>query len=307
MIATGSLVYCTENKGETKTKYTVQFCEEQREDGTTVTVASHPFLAEKVALALLERKLVSEFGDYNVNNILKQQTYGKSRVDFVLENIEEKTTFLVEVKNVVGADYIEGNVPLKRGDVGVYTQPRKNADGSMYERHAIFPHGTKKNKVGVISDRAIKHLHELTNIQGTMDKNNRKIQSCMLFIINRSDCESFRPCHEADLVFAQVLLKAHENNVILIAKEIIWINGRALAGRTLPVKFDENIIKTSDIDNNHLLQILLFNENGSGRTPSPKKKKDEIELEELESKEVETELTESGKSNKKEKSKKGAN
>jgi hypothetical protein len=41
-------------------------------------------------------------------------------------------------------------------------------------------------------------------------------------VVNRSDCEIFRPCHEADLLFAQVLHRAYKKGVQLIAKDIIW-------------------------------------------------------------------------------------
>jgi hypothetical protein len=60
-----------------------------------------------------------------------------------------------------------------------------------YTRSAIFPIGSvgnaKKNGVkGVVSDRAIKHLHELTQLQqaGT-DSQGRRVQCAVLFVVNR--------------------------------------------------------------------------------------------------------------------------
>lgn len=97
------------------------------------------------------------------------------------------------------------------------------------------------------------------------------MKAAILFIINRSDCEAFRPCHEACMMFSQMLLKAHNTGVLLIAKEIIWSGGKAYSGRNLPINFDSSINAT--IDENHLERILKFNENGSGKTPSPSKKK----------------------------------
>ena len=271
MIVPGAVVYCTVNGGHTKSKYTVQFCEEQREDGGIVTVACHPNLAERAARVLLEEEyLTEELGLYDARKVLRQQTFGNSRVDFVIQNEEENSITLVEVKNVVGADYQEGSVPPGRSPIGVYSVPM-NIDGSAYKRHAIFPHGSKKTEVGVVSDRAIKHIHELTCMQGTVDSQGRNIKSAILFIINRSDCEAFRPCHEADMMFAQMLLRAQNKGVNIIAKEVIWTNGIGLAGRSLPISFDKSV--TSNIDEEHLLKVLLFNENGSGRTPPPSKKK----------------------------------
>ena len=281
MIVPGAVVYCTPNDGHTKTKFTVQLCEEQREDGGVVTVACHPNLAERAARVLLEDHLLTdELGNYDSERVLRQQTFGNSRVDFVVQNESENSITLVEVKNVVGADYKEGSVPSGRCEVGVYSVTPKEADGSDYKRHAIFPHGSKKAEVNVVSDRAIKHIHELTCMQGTTDDQGRYVKSSILFIINRSDCEAFRPCHEADMLFAQMLLRAQERGVLIIAKEVIWTLGTAVSGRSLPIAFDSSV--TSVIDENHLSQVLLFNESGSGRSPSPSKKKLKKEDEELE-------------------------
>jgi DNA-binding sugar fermentation-stimulating protein len=277
MIVPGAVVYCTPNDERTKTKFTVQFCEEQREDGGVVTVACHPNLAERAARVLLEGAyLTEELGVYDLDNVLRQQTFGNSRVDFVIRNIENNCITLVEVKNVVGADYIEGAVPAGRSEIGVYSVAPKESDGSDYVRHAIFPHGSKKPDIGVVSDRAIKHVHELTCMHGTTDPQGRAVKSAILFIINRSDCEAFRPCHEADMVFAQMLLRAREKGVNLIAKEVIWINGIGRAGRSIPVNFHTSVLSEA-LDEDHLKRILLFNENGSGRSPPPSTKKKEIE------------------------------
>ena len=278
MIVPGAVVYCTPNDERTKTKFTVQFCEEQREDGGAVTVACHPNLAERAARVLLEEAyLTEEIGVYDLDNVLRQQTFGNSRVDFVVRNVENNCITLVEVKNVVGADYIEGAVPAGRSEIGVYSVVPKEPDGSDYVRHAIFPHGSKKPDIGVVSDRAIKHVHELTCMHGTTDAQGRGVKSAILFIINRSDCEAFRPCHEADMVFAQMLLRAREKGVNLIAKEVLWANGIGRAGRSIPVNFHTSVLSDA-LDEDHLKRILLFNENGSGRSPPPSTKKKEIEV-----------------------------
>lgn len=49
-----------------------------------------------------------------------------------------------------------------------------------------LPAGAKKKGIGVVSDRAIKHLHELTELhqQGT-DAAGRKLRSAVLFIVSR--------------------------------------------------------------------------------------------------------------------------
>jgi hypothetical protein len=72
--------------------------------------------------------------------------------------------------------------------VGVYTTAAQ-----PYARSAIFPIGSigsssaKKNGVrGVVSDRAIKHLHELTQLQQAgLDSQGRQVRCAVLFVVNR--------------------------------------------------------------------------------------------------------------------------
>jgi len=79
--------------------------------------------------------------------------------------------------------------------VGVYTSSAR-----PYTRTAIFPHGAKKKPVGVVSDRAIKHVHELTVLQkagaveapprvaaalGGVSHGPRPVQTAVLFVVNR--------------------------------------------------------------------------------------------------------------------------
>lgn len=120
---------------------------------------------------------------------------GNSRVDFVLEHADQSLT-LVEVKNVVGADYLRGQVPAGRSKAGVY-----EVDNPDNLRCAIFPHGSHKPGIRVVSDRAIKHVDELRLLHGTVDEEGRKISSILLFIVNRSDCAAFRPCHEGEFLY----------------------------------------------------------------------------------------------------------
>ena len=282
MVIPGSRVFVSESTSEkTKSKVTIQQCEEIREDGTMTRVGYHPFIAERVAKKLLEDHLLD--GDLDTyESILSQQTYGNSRVDFVLlpptqslessgrtkrkksaTSLEEQIVTLLEVKNVVGADYPKGNVPSARSLIGTYESTLSLHEG--YRRAAIFPHGST-NAVGVVSDRAIKHIHELTSLHGTFDESGRKIQSAILFIINRGDVEYFRPCHEADMLFAQILHRAKNKGVKLIAKKLHWNEEVAYLGETLPIVFDEKVINEIDISDNHLARVLAYNESNQRKT-----------------------------------------
>ena len=71
-------------------------------------------------------------------------------------------------------------VPLSL-QVGVYTSAEK-----PYQRTAIFPHGAKKKGIGVVSDRAIKHLNELVKLQGAGQVEGGESVSCaVIFLVNR--------------------------------------------------------------------------------------------------------------------------
>ena len=112
MVSTGSMVYCTKNQKLTsKTKYAIQHCEEYRSNGELVRVGYHPAIAESICKKMLQDNLLTaELGLYD--SFLSQQTFKNSRVDFVLERHDKLT--LLEVKNVVGADYPIGGVPCSR-------------------------------------------------------------------------------------------------------------------------------------------------------------------------------------------------
>ena len=118
MLVSGSNCFVTENAGShTKTAWTVQLCEEHRGIHHSVVVGYHPRLAERIAKSLLSHSdglLRDELGE--VGTIAAQRTFGNSRVDFVLEGKgkDDNTLTLLEVKNVVGAEYEQGCVPSTR-------------------------------------------------------------------------------------------------------------------------------------------------------------------------------------------------
>jgi DNA-binding sugar fermentation-stimulating protein len=298
MVVAGSNCFATKNTGmTTKTGWTIQLCEEERGSAEPkVIVGYHPALAEKLAKSILQQGLLkAELGA--IEKIASQRTFGNSRVDYVLE-CEDNSLALVEVKNVVGAEYEENTVPAERSPVGVYTVSKEDLPGPG-QRHAIFPHGSVKPGIGVVSDRAIKHVTELTQLHGSKDKETgRTIKSVVLFIINRSDTTAFRPAHEACPLFAQCLLKAQQSGVALLAREIVWTldgggggdGGKEMAsseggenrdnneaqaeariGKALPVLFHTSV--TADIDEDHLQRVLRYNaEVPKTRSPPPKSK-----------------------------------
>ena len=289
MLVMGSNAYVTRNSGATtKTAWTVQLCEEERGGKEpNVIVGYHPALAEKIAKSMLlheDLPLRDELGE--IEEIASQRTFKNSRVDFVIKG-KDNTLTLLEVKNVVGAEYEEGTVPPTRSPVGVYEVSAADLPAPG-ERHAIFPHGSLKPGIGVVSDRAIKHVHELGELEGTIDADSgRKIKTAVLFIVNRGDTTAFRPAHEACPMFAQCLKAAQKRGTKLIAREVRWeleegedggFSARALAGASLPVTFHPSV--SEELDQEHLLRVLKYNaEVPKTRSPrrTPVKKKRALE------------------------------
>ncbi|MEW5313939.1 MAG: hypothetical protein WDW38_005469 [Sanguina aurantia] len=166
----------------------------------------------------------------------------------------------------MGADYPDGGVPSQRkSSAGVFTSSEL-----PYIPTAIFPHGSHKPKIRVVSDRAIKHVHELTQLheEGTRPGTplHQQVRCGILFVVNRADCGAMRPCDQADRLFAQVVKRAEEAGVLLLAYDIVWDGGKAYVGKQLPVIHGSDI-RSEDIDEAHLLEWLAEKETCDGTPP----------------------------------------
>ena len=266
------------------------------------------------------------------------------RVDYTLQHPSGDLT-LIEVKSAVGADYPLDGVPDERHPNGVYEVERE-----PFVRAAIFPHGNSwKPKIRVISERAIKQVHELTQLagaglaaaakssardakaadaqkgglafledtvpvhpspsgtlvaagddavaakhrkngKGTRKKAaaeagqsgdaeaelfdgqkpmaERKVNAVVFFVVSRSDCAFFRPCHEACPLFASVLKRAAGAGVQMLAHDVVWYdNGKCYLGKPLDVRLDQGI--NEDLDEAWLEDVLdAANVFQDGRPPA---------------------------------------
>ena len=159
------------------------------------------------------------------------------RPDFVLPN-----DIVLEVKNCVCADYDpDGDSHLKAmrkmqdrksksnpGCVVLADKLKPFPAGSEFEyrRSGIFPWGRIGQEFEgkkVVSARAIHHLRELANLVTEHEKSKSKQYfPAILFVINRGDCLSFRPCNEACPVFVEELQKAERAGVQVCALGVKW-------------------------------------------------------------------------------------
>jgi DNA-binding sugar fermentation-stimulating protein len=313
MIVPGSTVYVSRTDGreddesdtgiesKKKTQYTVWVAQESRlvqeteeicDDQDSVEwayVACNPASMEKVAFEVLERRYLSEkFGDYDA--IAKQVSFGSSRFDLALiktnEDEEEgdEILWLIEVKMAVAADYPQDRVPADpiRHPVGVITTNTKKP----FHRTGMFPvGGTTKSGVNVISDRAIKHIHELSQLQSLEIKESKygritdKTRCAVLFIVNREDCQDFRPCFETDPLFARMLYKAHhEHNVEVVAIKLFWCvaSGRCWMHKDtpIPVVWEDRCSIPLEDEDGWLQRVLEYNANPeTHRHSRPSKRK----------------------------------
>ncbi|GMH85936.1 hypothetical protein TrST_g9949 [Triparma strigata] len=175
-------------------------------------VGAHPRLGEQLSKIVLERGLVEGLS----GDIQGQKTLGDSRVDFVIDEVN-----VVEVKNVVCADYHASTAPAKRNEN--HCVVTSSAPISDYARAGIFPWG----KVGqefegkkVVSERAIKHIRNLSSL--LQSTKNGIETATVLFCLNRGDCKTMRACHEQDPVFASELEKARKEGVEVKCFQVEW-------------------------------------------------------------------------------------
>jgi DNA-binding sugar fermentation-stimulating protein len=197
------------------------------------------------------REDTQTLSDEKSNDHQEDKTTGK-----IQENMEDTIVrqSLIEVKNVVCTDVKANLAPKKRGInhcvIVSETEP--------YSRTALFPWGRvgqtfEGNKV--VSERAIKHLRNLANLSSmpsslsssspttrtssspTTTTSSTNFNGIVLFVVNRSDCESMRACHEACPIFASELKAAVDKGCTVVSFKVHWTtDGKAYFDRIVPVK-----------------------------------------------------------------------
>ena len=88
----------------------------------------------------------------------------------------------------------------------------------------------------MVSERCIKHLRHLSKIASGKDKKEYYKESALIMMVNRGDCQKFRPCKEACPIFADEFAAAVAAGVRVVAAKIIWNeNGNCYFGGLLPI------------------------------------------------------------------------
>jgi DNA-binding sugar fermentation-stimulating protein len=180
-----------------------------------VLIGANPRLGEDLARIVLERGLIEGLGGTDVE-VKGQVKLGDSRVDFLLHG-----SYVVEVKNVVCADYCQSTAPVKRSvNHCVVVNPKPFAE---YSRAGLFPWGKLGQEFEgrkVVSERAIKHVRNLSSL--LRNKTNEVKSATVMFVLNRGDCKTMRACGEQDSMFAEELDKAREEGVDAKCFKVRW-------------------------------------------------------------------------------------
>ncbi|KAL6767570.1 hypothetical protein ACKKBF_B35765 [Auxenochlorella protothecoides x Auxenochlorella symbiontica] len=154
-----------------------------------VWVGVHSARANAMAKELLSTHCLTGLPDYD--NITPEVRFGRngaSRVDFLLQHSKSNTQCHVEVKSVTLA-----------------------ATSEAGDRLALFP--------DTVSTRAQRHVSELMAVARAGG------QAALLFLVQRSDCVAFAPCHECDPVYAEGVVAAAAAGVRLLAAAVAFDPG----------------------------------------------------------------------------------
>lgn len=212
----------------------------KKENDNTELIGIDPSLAEKIVESCLKNNCLSALR--NIREFKGQVTQLNSRFDFA--GIDENgTEFLLEVKNVPLADYVD-----------CCAKDRKNYDTSKHkydDKISYFPDGYRKNKKVTVSERALKHIQELTKIKTTTKK-----RTIMCYVIQRTDVSSFQPS-VIDPIYRNAVIEGYKNGVEIIPIVCKWTTDGDCYFVTDKLKINiENIIEIPKNKIQHLPQQL---------------------------------------------------
>jgi DNA-binding sugar fermentation-stimulating protein len=207
LVEAGCDVWVIKTPGK-KCDYRILFASYNEEkDGVTYSsiIGVAPKLAEQIIHNCLRENML-DFLD--VHTFKAEQKIQHSRFDFVGNEVDG-TNFILEVKNVPLADYVD--CPAKE---------RKTMDFSSYpfeKKVSYFPDGYRKTKNAPVSERALKHINHLCDIK----TNEPSLRTILMFVIQRSDSEYMQPS-VIDPIYRDAVTKASKAGVEIRAIKCEW-------------------------------------------------------------------------------------
>ena len=151
-----------------------------------IIVGTNPYISNKLVFDMISNNMIPNLT--NLNSLKAEKKVGNSRFDIY----GEKT-----INNEIQKYYIE-----------IKTAPIKIDNTNC----AIFPEGYRKTKQHTISERANKHLLELSELK----KSAKNIQCFIIFVVPRDDCDSIQP-NKNDSEYCACFTQAVKSGVKILA------------------------------------------------------------------------------------------
>lgn len=238
---TGSVVYVYKikeynvlfNRKQTETKCDYRIVIGTQTDNrldtrvNTQLIGIAPKLAEQITYNLLT---LNKLPFIDIAYFDSEKVMKNSRFDFIgRTSCHDK--FIMEVKNVPLADFED--IDSKTRKKNDYTDTTK---WLWNNKIAYFPDGYRKKKNAPVSERAIKHLHDLTEIkQESKTLPTTVMTRCiMLYIIQRSDVSSFTPSI-IDPFYREAFKKAKNEGVEMYAICVEWKLNKCYYVKQVPI------------------------------------------------------------------------
>ena len=177
----------------------------REENGHTELIGIDTGLPERIVHTCLLNNYFPSLN--NLKQVQTQVSILNSRFDFAGKDSND-TDFILEVKNVPLADYID-----------CHAKERKKFDDSnckYNEKISYFPDGYRKKITDTVSPRALKHVQELLEIKQTTSK-----RSILCYVIQRTDVSSFQPSL-IDQKYRNAVIEAYKNGVEILPIVIKW-------------------------------------------------------------------------------------
>jgi DNA-binding sugar fermentation-stimulating protein len=206
------------NQAGLECEYTI-YLSKREEKGYIEYIGIYPKLAE----VLVEQCLINNYlnslkniKSYKKETVIKISDKVNSRFDFT--GIDKNgVPFIMEVKNVPLADYED--IPHSKNIDNKYSFN----DRLYNSKVAYFPDGYKKSSFEPVSERALKHINELSYISEMSQKSeyNKKIRCIMCYVIQRTDVDRFQPSVK-DPYYREAFINARNKGIEILTLVIKW-------------------------------------------------------------------------------------
>lgn len=219
----GSTILATLSKISSKTDYIAQAVCYEDIDKKKIIIGANPHTAELICKYFIQNAIWNPFEGWNLISKPKNLDY---KADLYFE--KNKQFSIVEIKNVVCASYD----PKK----DIYGQKTRFHDyKTPFLRAGVYPYGELNQSYRgqkVVSERSIRQID-------FMKKHKDKYKFYILFLVNRGDCEIFKPCWKIDPTYAKALISAQRCGITIHAIKINWTLSGCYFDKELKIDLEE--------------------------------------------------------------------